>query len=85
MLWIAAEKVRYTLPDMAEIFKNTLRQILPILITAFCAAGISALQGIASAHGACPAPGISPAETGGLAAAIKAAHQAIVFSGSGKV
>lgn len=67
---------------MKETFKKALMQVVPILISAGAAAGITFLQSLASAHGACPEPNIGIAETGALGAGFKAIHTAFL---SGKV
>lgn len=61
---------------MKEIAKETARQAVPVLITAFLAAGFSFFQSLAVNAGVCPVQAMSPETSGVVGAMLKSAHQA---------
>lgn len=60
---------------MAEILRDTMRQLLPILAAAGIAGAFAFGQSLAANAGFCPAPVASPEQVGLLGGAIKALHQ----------
>lgn len=65
---------------MQEYLKQTGAQVTGILIAALGAAAITFGQSLLASGGACPAPALTPVETGLLGGAIKTALSALAWS-----
>jgi hypothetical protein len=64
-----------------DYLKQTAAQLTGILIAAIGAGAIAFGQSLLAVNGACPAPVLTPVETGLLGGAIKTALSAISLSG----
>lgn len=75
---IAAQvKIFYNL-GVEEKTKAILKQAVPIIASAFAAAGLAFAQALAAHAGLCPAPSVAIADVGALGGLIKAGHQLVV-------
>ena len=76
---LRCQKVGYNICNMRDALKKSLHQVLPILISAMAAGGITFLQSLAAQSGACPAPVIGVVETAAMGGGLKAMHSAGIF------
>lgn len=59
---------------MKEILQGTAKQLIPIFLAAVGAGAIAFAQSFFSHAGLCPAPSLTPEQTGLLGASLKALH-----------